>query len=199
MLNTPARIDIIEAMGHLERADAEFLRDAATFYRAMDHGLRVWSGHAEGSLPNSESQLALLTAAGAALDPGAPHAAAAQSPALHHPESKSRAVRPSVFKLNRNALFFEQCHDAPARFFGELHAVAFGGLAGGYRIADPHAHRSFADVPGPEWKHLARAFQPDWNQRHSGANRDQSRAFLERAQSPFRDRPPSGKMSSDMP
>lgn len=61
VLNTPARIDIIEAMGHLERADAEFLRDAATFYRAMDHGLRVWSGHAEGSLPNSESQLALLT------------------------------------------------------------------------------------------------------------------------------------------
>ncbi len=61
VLNTPARIDIIEAMGHLERADAEFLRDAATFYRAMDHGLRAWSGHAEGSLPNSESQLALLT------------------------------------------------------------------------------------------------------------------------------------------
>jgi glutamate-ammonia-ligase adenylyltransferase len=48
-------------LGHLERADAEFLRDAAVFFRAMDHGLRVWSGHAEGSLPNSESQLALLT------------------------------------------------------------------------------------------------------------------------------------------
>jgi glutamate-ammonia-ligase adenylyltransferase len=61
VLNTPARIDIIEAMGHLERADAEFLRDAATFYRAMDHGLRVYSGHAEGSLPNSESQLEVLT------------------------------------------------------------------------------------------------------------------------------------------
>lgn len=61
VLNTPARIDIIEAMGHLERADAEFLRDAATFYRAMDHGMRVWSGHSEGGLPNSETQLALLT------------------------------------------------------------------------------------------------------------------------------------------
>jgi [glutamine synthetase] adenylyltransferase / [glutamine synthetase]-adenylyl-L-tyrosine phosphorylase len=61
VLNTPARIDIIEAMGHLDRADAEFLRDAATFYRAMDHGLRVYSGHTEGSLPNSESQLAVLT------------------------------------------------------------------------------------------------------------------------------------------
>jgi glutamate-ammonia-ligase adenylyltransferase len=61
VLNTPERIDIIEKMGHLERADAEFLRDAATFYRAVDHGLRLFSGQAEGSLPNSESQLETLT------------------------------------------------------------------------------------------------------------------------------------------
>jgi len=61
MLNTPARIDIIEAMGHLERADAEFLRDAATFYRAVDHALRFYSGHSGASLPNSESQLDVLT------------------------------------------------------------------------------------------------------------------------------------------
>ncbi|HYZ86289.1 MAG TPA: glutamine-synthetase adenylyltransferase, partial [Bryobacteraceae bacterium] len=31
VLNTPERIDIIEKMGHLERSDAEFLMDAATF------------------------------------------------------------------------------------------------------------------------------------------------------------------------
>ena len=61
VLNTPERINIIEAMGHLERADAEFLRDAATFYRAVDHGLRMYSGHTEGSLPNSETQLEVLT------------------------------------------------------------------------------------------------------------------------------------------
>jgi glutamate-ammonia-ligase adenylyltransferase len=61
VLNTPERINIIEAMGHLERADAEFLRDAATFYRAVDHALRAYSGHTEGSLPNSESQLEVLT------------------------------------------------------------------------------------------------------------------------------------------
>ncbi|HUA17436.1 MAG TPA: hypothetical protein VMB25_01745 [Bryobacteraceae bacterium] len=61
VLNTPERINIIEAMGHLERADAEFLRDAATFYRAVDHGLRLYSGHAAGSLPNAESQLEVLT------------------------------------------------------------------------------------------------------------------------------------------
>ena len=57
----PERIDIIEKMGHLERADAEFLRDAVTFYRALDHGLRIYSGHAEGNLPNSETQLQMLT------------------------------------------------------------------------------------------------------------------------------------------
>jgi glutamate-ammonia-ligase adenylyltransferase len=61
VLNTPARIDVIEKMGHLERADAEFLRDAATFYRAVDHGLRVSTGHAEGNLPNSQLQLENLT------------------------------------------------------------------------------------------------------------------------------------------
>lgn len=61
VLNTPARIDVIEKMGHLERADAEFLRDAATFYRAIDHGLRVGSGYAEGSLPEGQGQLQALT------------------------------------------------------------------------------------------------------------------------------------------
>jgi [glutamine synthetase] adenylyltransferase / [glutamine synthetase]-adenylyl-L-tyrosine phosphorylase len=61
VLNTPERIDIIEKMGHLERADAEFLQDAAAFFRAIDHGLRVYSGHAEGNLPNSEAHLEILT------------------------------------------------------------------------------------------------------------------------------------------
>ncbi len=62
VLNTPERIDIIEKMGHLERSDAEFLEDAATFYRAIDHGLRIYSGHAEGRLPNSPVHLETLTA-----------------------------------------------------------------------------------------------------------------------------------------
>jgi glutamate-ammonia-ligase adenylyltransferase len=60
VLNTPERIDVIEAMGHLDRADAEFLREAATFYRAIDHGQRVATGHAEGSLPSSPAQLETL-------------------------------------------------------------------------------------------------------------------------------------------
>ncbi|MBX5493903.1 MAG: glutamine-synthetase adenylyltransferase, partial [Bryobacteraceae bacterium] len=61
VLNTPERIDVIEQMGHLERADAEFLRDAATLYRAIDHGLRVFSGQAQGSLPTAEGHLEILT------------------------------------------------------------------------------------------------------------------------------------------
>jgi glutamate-ammonia-ligase adenylyltransferase len=61
VLNTPERIDVIEKMGHLEREDADFLRDAATFYRAIDHGQRILSGHAEGSLPTANAQFEQLT------------------------------------------------------------------------------------------------------------------------------------------
>ncbi len=60
VLNTPERIEVLESMGHLDRAEAQFLSDAATFYRALDHGLRVLSGHAEGKLPSAEAQLEIL-------------------------------------------------------------------------------------------------------------------------------------------
>jgi glutamate-ammonia-ligase adenylyltransferase len=62
VLNTPARIEVLEHMGHLSRLDAQFLSAAATFYRALDHGLRVITGHAESRLPGSESQLDALNA-----------------------------------------------------------------------------------------------------------------------------------------
>ena len=61
VLNTPERIDVVEKMGHLEREDADFLREAATFYRALDHGLRIATGHAEGRLPTSPAEVAVLT------------------------------------------------------------------------------------------------------------------------------------------
>jgi glutamate-ammonia-ligase adenylyltransferase len=61
VLNTPERIDVIEKMGHLDREDADFLREAATFFRAVDHGQRVSTGHVEGSLPASPAQLEVLT------------------------------------------------------------------------------------------------------------------------------------------
>jgi glutamate-ammonia-ligase adenylyltransferase len=60
VLNTPERIDVIEKMGHLDHAEAVFLNDAATFYRAVDHGLRVSTGHTEGSLPHAPAQLQTL-------------------------------------------------------------------------------------------------------------------------------------------
>jgi glutamate-ammonia-ligase adenylyltransferase len=62
VLNTPARIEVLQNLGHLSLADAHFLNDAATFYRALDHGLRVLSGHAEGRLPKSEAQMDALGA-----------------------------------------------------------------------------------------------------------------------------------------
>ena len=60
VLNTPERIEVIEQMGHLERDEADFLLNAAVFYRAVDHGLRVLNGHAEGRLPSNEAQAAIL-------------------------------------------------------------------------------------------------------------------------------------------
>jgi glutamate-ammonia-ligase adenylyltransferase len=60
VLNTPARIEVLLNMGDLSQRDAQFLIDAATFYRALDHGLRVISGHAEGRLPKAEVQLETL-------------------------------------------------------------------------------------------------------------------------------------------
>ncbi len=55
VLNTPERIEVLENMGHLDRAGATFLNQAATFYRALDHAIRILTGHAEAKLP-SETQ-----------------------------------------------------------------------------------------------------------------------------------------------
>ena len=59
-LNTPERIDIVEKMGHLDRCDAEFLLNATTFYRALDHSIRLVTGHAEGRLPSSRVELEMV-------------------------------------------------------------------------------------------------------------------------------------------
>ncbi len=62
VLNTPERIEVLESMGHLDKQRAKFLREAATFYRALDHGIRVLTGHAEAKLPTAASQLEALGA-----------------------------------------------------------------------------------------------------------------------------------------
>jgi len=61
VLNTPARIAVLEQMGHLDSAQARFVLDAATYFRALDHALRITSGHAPSTLPRSPRQLRLLT------------------------------------------------------------------------------------------------------------------------------------------
>src|SRR5215471_4594855 len=60
VLNTPARIEVLENMGHLDRPTAQFLLEAATFYRALDHALRIMSGYIEAKLPKAEAQRTLL-------------------------------------------------------------------------------------------------------------------------------------------
>ncbi len=59
-LNTPERIDVVEKMGHLERADAEFLLEATTHFRALDHALRLVTGHAEGKIPAATEQREMI-------------------------------------------------------------------------------------------------------------------------------------------
>jgi glutamate-ammonia-ligase adenylyltransferase len=61
VLNTPERIEVIEKMGHLDREESDFLTGAATFYRAIDHGMRISSGHKEGRLPTNPAQIAILS------------------------------------------------------------------------------------------------------------------------------------------
>ncbi|MCX6591993.1 MAG: glutamine-synthetase adenylyltransferase [Acidobacteria bacterium] len=60
-LNTPARIRVVQQMGLMSAADAAFLHRAATFYRAVDHGLRLLTGHSGGSLPTAPAHLVPLT------------------------------------------------------------------------------------------------------------------------------------------
>ena len=60
VLNTPERIDVLRELGQLSKDEATFLLDAATFCRAVDHGIRILSGHAEGKLPRAESQREIL-------------------------------------------------------------------------------------------------------------------------------------------
>ena len=62
VLNTPERIEVLENMGHLDKEGARFLNQAAAFYRALDHGIRVLTGHAEAKLPTAETQVEALGA-----------------------------------------------------------------------------------------------------------------------------------------
>jgi glutamate-ammonia-ligase adenylyltransferase len=93
VLNTPERIDVLEKMGHLEREDAEVLARAAGFYRALDHGLRLFSGHAEGKLPGSEVKLDALAQLVTRWLPGDPlHDGAALAARLDSVKEETRRI-----------------------------------------------------------------------------------------------------------
>lgn len=59
-LNTPERIDIVEKMGHLERGDAEFLLQATTYLRAVDHAVRIVRGKASERLPEAAAEKSMV-------------------------------------------------------------------------------------------------------------------------------------------
>jgi [glutamine synthetase] adenylyltransferase / [glutamine synthetase]-adenylyl-L-tyrosine phosphorylase len=59
-LNTPERIDVVEKMGHLDRSDAEFLLLATTYFRALDHAIRLVTGRAEEKVPAAPLQRAMI-------------------------------------------------------------------------------------------------------------------------------------------
>lgn len=53
-LNTPERIDIVEQMGHLDSSDGQLLLESTSFFRALDHAIRVVVGRREGKLPSDK-------------------------------------------------------------------------------------------------------------------------------------------------
>jgi glutamate-ammonia-ligase adenylyltransferase len=59
-LNTPERIDVVEKMGHLDCSEAEFLLEATTYFRALDHALRVVTGRTEERIPAAPEQREMI-------------------------------------------------------------------------------------------------------------------------------------------
>ena len=108
VLNTPERIDVIEKMGHLDREDADFLREAATFYRALDHGQRVSMGHAEGSLPTSQAQFEVLTELVKRWTPEHLHQRAAGRDAARDPPTHARIFQPPVRQVMSSVIALQE-------------------------------------------------------------------------------------------
>lgn len=61
-LNTPERIDVVEKMGHLDNVDAAFLLQASTYFRALNHALRLVTGRAEERIPAAPEQREMVAA-----------------------------------------------------------------------------------------------------------------------------------------
>jgi [glutamine synthetase] adenylyltransferase / [glutamine synthetase]-adenylyl-L-tyrosine phosphorylase len=95
-LNTPERIDVVEKMGHLERDDAEFLLQATTFFRALDHAVRLVTGRAEEKLPESAAEREMIAELMHRWTSERPTAATLEA-GLHMLQSKMRAVFDRIF------------------------------------------------------------------------------------------------------
>jgi glutamate-ammonia-ligase adenylyltransferase len=59
-LNTPERIEVVENMGHLDCPEAQFLLEATTYFRALDHALRVVTGRTEERIPAAPEQREMI-------------------------------------------------------------------------------------------------------------------------------------------
>jgi hypothetical protein len=55
-LTTPERITVIQTMGGLTAQQARLLEDTSVFFRALDHAIRVATGHSSSKIPTSVSQ-----------------------------------------------------------------------------------------------------------------------------------------------
>jgi [glutamine synthetase] adenylyltransferase / [glutamine synthetase]-adenylyl-L-tyrosine phosphorylase len=95
-LNTPERIEVVEQMGHLEREDAEFLLRATTFFRALDHAVRVVTGRAEEKLPESAAEREMIAELMHRWTNERPTAATLEA-GLHQLQTRMRALFDRVF------------------------------------------------------------------------------------------------------
>ncbi len=54
-LSTPQRIDLLRTAGEVTDDQAEFLKRAATFFRALDHAVRTATGESSSAVPEEQS------------------------------------------------------------------------------------------------------------------------------------------------
>ena len=59
-LTTPERIEVIRSTGRLTAKQSRTLHETAVFFRALDHAIRVSTGHASSKIPSSLSMQEIL-------------------------------------------------------------------------------------------------------------------------------------------
>ena len=99
-LNTLQRIEIIHATGLLDDSDRNSLLDAATFFRALDHAIRVATGSSSSALPADRRILDML---GDLVERWSPIRPQGQSPAslLDEVRTSTRATFNRIFAARR--------------------------------------------------------------------------------------------------